>query len=164
MKSMTTLHRQKGVTLVIGLIMLVLITLVVTTAFMISHSNLKSVGNMQFREEALAAANAAIESVISTDAIFFAPVQKTETVAGYMVTVDAPECMYAVDVVDKSGADPNPNILIEDAGGTGGGGASGYQDTYWNIRAVVEDAVTGASVEAHQGIRITLPANPNPCP
>jgi hypothetical protein len=47
--------------------MLVLLTLVVTTAFMMSSGNLKAVGNMQFRDEAIAAANMAIEQVISSD-------------------------------------------------------------------------------------------------
>ena len=50
-------HAQHGATLVVGLIMLVLITLMVTSAFMLSSINLKSVGNMQFRDEAVAAAN-----------------------------------------------------------------------------------------------------------
>jgi hypothetical protein len=164
MKPMNTLRRQRGVTLVVGLIMLVLITLVVTTAFMLSNTNLKAVGNMQFREEAIAAANAAIEEVISSDDIFFAPAATTIEVAGYTVNVAAPVCLYAVDVSDKSGADPNPNILIEGGGGGAGGGATGFQDTYWDITASVDDDLSGASVETHQGIKITLPGNPNPCP
>ena len=57
---------QRGVTLIIGLIMLVLITLMVTTAFMLSNTNLKAVGNMQFRDEAIAAANVATEDVLSS--------------------------------------------------------------------------------------------------
>jgi Tfp pilus assembly protein PilX len=61
MNQMTTPQKQRGVTLVIGLIMLVLITLMVISAFMLSNTNLKAVGNMQFRDEAIAAANVAIE-------------------------------------------------------------------------------------------------------
>lgn len=165
MSSMNTLPRQRGATLIVGLIMLVLITLVVSTAFMLSTTNLKSVGNMQFREEALAAANAAIEDVISSDAIFFAPAAQTKTVGDYEVVVKAPVCLYTTDVLSSSSDDANPNVHQED-GGAGGGGAagSGYMDTYWDIAAEVKDAFSGTHVVTHQGIKITLPANPNPCP
>ena len=54
---------QRGATLVVGLIMLVLITVMVTSAFTLSSSNLKSVGNMQARDEAIAAGNRAIEQI-----------------------------------------------------------------------------------------------------
>lgn len=155
-------QRQRGISLVVGLILLVLITLVVTSAFMLSSTNLKAVGNMQYRDEAIAAANAAIEQVISNAATFVNPVAQAVVVGDYTVQVAAPVCLYAVDVNTATSNDPNPNILIEGAGGGGGGGA--FQDTYWDIAATVDDGLTGAEVVAHQGIKITLPAAPNPCP
>ncbi len=164
MNHMAPLRQQRGVTLIVGLIMLVLLTMVVTTAFTLSTTNLKAVGNMQFRDEAIGAANAAIEQVISSDVIFIAPLAARIIVVGdYSVEVDMPECLYAVDVIDNSGADPNPNILIEGAPG-GGGAATSFQDTYWDIAARVNDARSGASVVTRQGVKITLPSNPNPCP
>jgi len=66
MNAPITLRAQRGATLIVGLIMLVLITLMVTAAFMISTGNLKAVGNMQFRNEAIAAANAASEEVLNS--------------------------------------------------------------------------------------------------
>ena len=48
------------------LIVLTLITLVVVSAFTLSSSNLKAVGNMQARDESVAAADQAIELVISS--------------------------------------------------------------------------------------------------
>jgi Tfp pilus assembly protein PilX len=164
MKRTPSRRQQRGVSLVVGLIMLVLITLVVTSAFMLSSTNLKAVGNMQYREEALAAANAAIEQVISSEAIFLNPVAQNIVVGDYSVAVAAPVCLYAIDVNAGTSNDANPNILIEGAGGAGGGAAGGFQDTYWDIRATVDDGLTGAEVVAHQGIKITLPAVPNPCP
>lgn len=167
MTSMTPLRRQRGVTLVVGLIMLVLITLVVTSAFMMSATNLKAVGNMQYRQEALAAANAAIEQVLSNDTIFLAPAAKTIVVGDYSVIVARPVCLYATDVVTNSSSDTNPNILIESSaggGGGGGGGATGFKNTYWDVAASVNDAFSGAAVTAHQGVKITLPSSPNPCP
>ncbi|MES2879774.1 MAG: hypothetical protein V4713_15275 [Pseudomonadota bacterium] len=161
MKYMTTRHKQRGVTLVVGLIMLVLITLMVLSAFMLSSTNLKSVGNMQHRDESTAAANVAIEQVISTSAIFMAPASQTVAVGNYTVAVPAPVCLYATKVVTYNSADPNSNMYSE---GTGGGTSPGYLDTYWDVAATVNDAMSGTSVETHQGIKITLPADPNPCP
>ncbi len=57
----------RGAALVVGLIMLVLITIMLITALNLSTTNFRSVSNMQFREEAVAAANMAIEQVISSD-------------------------------------------------------------------------------------------------
>lgn len=164
MNRMTLLRRQRGATLIVGLIMLVLITLVVSSAFMLSTTNLKAVGNMQHREEAIAAANAAIEGVISSDDIFFAPAAQTVAVGDYTVNVAAPECLYAADVAVATSNDANPNVHSEDASGKGTGGVPGFLDTYWDIAATVQDGVTGARVTTHQGVKITLPEQPNPCP
>ncbi|MEK7736556.1 MAG: hypothetical protein AAB319_02190, partial [Pseudomonadota bacterium] len=46
-----TLRRQRGATLVIGLIMLVLLTLMAVSSFNLGKSNLQIVGNMQFRNQ-----------------------------------------------------------------------------------------------------------------
>lgn len=154
---------QQGATLVVGLILLVLITLMVTSAFTLSTGNLKSVGNMQMREEAISAANVAIERIISSDAIFFAPAASTITVGSYSVAVAAPICVASVVIKDYTSADVNPNVLIE-GGPASGGSASGYKITYWDITATVDDTVTGAKAEVHQGVKIALPASPEPCP
>jgi Tfp pilus assembly protein PilX len=53
--------RQGGAALVIGLIMLVLITLMLLAALNLGTTNFRAVSNMQFREEAIAAANQAID-------------------------------------------------------------------------------------------------------
>jgi Tfp pilus assembly protein PilX len=56
---------QRGATLVIALIMLVLLTLFAISALNTSTTNLKVVGNMQARTEAFNAAQQAIDNVIS---------------------------------------------------------------------------------------------------
>jgi len=62
----TGMRAQGGATLVIALIMLVVITLLAVSALSTTNMNLKVVGNMQSRGEALHAAQQAIETVIST--------------------------------------------------------------------------------------------------
>ncbi|MBK7031669.1 MAG: pilus assembly PilX N-terminal domain-containing protein [Bacteroidales bacterium] len=65
MRNQYIISRQSGATLVVGLIMLVAITLLMISAFSLSGGNLKAVSNMQFRNEAIAAANMGIEQTIN---------------------------------------------------------------------------------------------------
>lgn len=144
------MHRQRGATLAVGLIMLTLLTLMVTTAFTLSSSNLKAVGNMQFRNEATAAANKAIEQVVSSN---FTTATANETInvdmnndgtADYVVTVIKPTCIRAA----KAGK----AILSSLSLGAAMSAASNW-NTVWNIEAIVTDATTGASVRTHAGVR-----------
>jgi Tfp pilus assembly protein PilV len=57
---------QRGVTLVVGMIMLVLITLLVLASFHLGRNNLEIVGNAQQRNEALAAAQQTIEAAVDS--------------------------------------------------------------------------------------------------
>ncbi|HXD42084.1 MAG TPA: pilus assembly PilX N-terminal domain-containing protein [Ramlibacter sp.] len=143
---------QRGATLIIGLIMIVLITLIVVNAFTLSSSNLKSVGNMQARDEALAAANQAIESMISspfTNAIgtqtFTVDINKDGT-NDYTVVVNPAVCIAAVQASAGSASDVE---LI--------GMSSGASwNTDWDIRATVTDSTSGASVVVREGVRVRL--------
>jgi Tfp pilus assembly protein PilX len=60
------MHRQRGATLIIALIMLVLLTLFAVSSFNTAQTNVKVVGNMQQKAEALNAAQQAIETVLSS--------------------------------------------------------------------------------------------------
>lgn len=166
MNDMIHARRQRGATLIVGLIMLVLITLMMLTAFMMSSSNLKSVGNMQYRAEATAAANVAIEQVISNDVIFITPAARTIVVGAYSVAVAVPRCLYTAPVlIPFSGSSADPNSIILGVGSTGALQiVPGFLDTYWDIAATVQDGLSGTHVEAHQGVRVRLPDSPNPCP
>lgn len=68
-----TKYQQHGATLLVSLIMLVLMTLLAVTSFNLGKSSLQIVGNMQHRNEALAAAQEAIEEAISTTRLFESP-------------------------------------------------------------------------------------------
>ncbi len=155
---MTPLHRQRGVTLIVGLIMLVLITLMVISAFTLSGSNLRSVGNMQFRNEAIAAANVAIERVISAD-FTTAPVASTHTVdldndgtAEYTINVLKPSCIKSTGLTSLPASDPDAVKCT-----SGSTGAVLCYDTVWEVSATVSSAsgagkATGAVATTRQGI------------
>jgi len=103
MKASSLIKLQRGATLVVGLIMLVLITLLVTSAFTLSASNLKSVGNMQTRDEAIAAGNKAIEQVLSSP-FTNSPAAETievdidnDSTTDYLVEFAEPTCIGATN-------------------------------------------------------------------
>jgi hypothetical protein len=145
-----------------GIIFLILIMLSVTVAFRMSNNNLKAVGNMQSQAEAEAAAEAAVEQRISTDAIFFLPVASTVAADAYGVSVSLPkpECIRSVVVDVSTSADANPNIYQQNVTPLA---ASGYVETHWDIAAVASAGATGAKVEVHQGVKLIMPADPDPC-
>lgn len=65
--------RSRGVTLLVTLVMLVMLTLFALSAMNSSVSNLRMVGNMQLRTEALNATTATLEQAISTTAFSDSP-------------------------------------------------------------------------------------------
>lgn len=160
MKTPVLYQQQRGAILVVGLIMLVLITLMVTTAFTLGTSNLRSVGNMQSREETIAAANAAIEIVLPTVGITTTSQEidvdiNLDGTVDYTVTVAAPVCIRAiVDPTSKAGAS---SVTL-------GGGMTieGMYIATLNLKATVNDTVTGAKAIVNVGTRAQLtPAQKN---
>lgn len=134
-------RQQRGVSLVLSLVMLVVITLLVVSAVRMSNTNLKSVGNMQVKNEAMAVAQQAIENqVMSSVSNFYTPVDQAISINGYTGTISAPVCLKMVPVSGYS---------VEFA-------ASAPKDTYWDIRAIVTDTRTGASVTVHQGVKMRM--------
>lgn len=154
---MSTLARrsERGAALVVSLIMLVLITLLVITALNLGSANFRAVSNTQFRDEAVAAANAAIQSRLSTDDFATAPPlipvpsevdinNDGETDYTALVTVSCISASVA-ETADPSSASLPPAMSL----------ASTW-NTVWDIAARVTDPVSGASVVVHAGTRALL--------
>lgn len=149
-------RRERGAALIIGLIMLVLITLMLITALNLGTTNFRAMTNMQFRSEAVAAANTAIERVISSD-FTAAPAAQTvevdfdnDAVPEYAVQIAEPQCIYAVQAF---GADPSSLSLPVSMS------VASTWNTIWDIDATVNEAENagGASVRVRAGVRVLLP-------
>lgn len=69
----TNLSRQRGASLFIGLVMLLVLTLATVVAFSLSKGSLQIVGNMQHRNEVLSAANSAAEEAMSSSRLYTTP-------------------------------------------------------------------------------------------
>jgi hypothetical protein len=161
---------QRGSTLVIALVFLVIITLVATSAIKSTTVNSKIAGNMQVQHEAVAATQQAIEAVLSSD-FTKAPTANTISVdiddsnrsgSTYAILVAAPVCvgvkpikLSELDVANAndvpcyaSGAAQNTGIV-----GSGGNGNSLCSQSNWDIGASYTPAgETIPATTTHQGI------------
>jgi Tfp pilus assembly protein PilX len=143
---------QGGTALVVSLVMLVLVTLLVLTALNLGTANFRAVSNTQFRDEAVAAANVAIQGRISST--FIDPPATTsdavdiddDGVTDYVVLV-TPTCIAAsvAETADPSSASLPATMSLASTWNTG-----------WDIAAVVTDDTTGASIVVHAGTRVLL--------
>ncbi len=157
MNRSTSPHTQRGATLVVGMVMLVVITLMVTTAFTLSTANLKSVGNMQYHNEAIAAGNMAIEKVLGTP---FTAVPSTDQalvdinndeINDYLVSFAVPVCVRA-----SVASPPSLSSLTLQTMSN-----SSTWNTVWDIDATVtptsdNPGAHGATVRMHAGVRVLL--------
>jgi hypothetical protein len=166
-----TKRRQRGATLVIGMIMLVLLTLFVIAAVNMSTINLRVMGNTQGRNEAIGAAQQVIEQVVSTD-FPKNPVAQTITVdvtgdgtPDYSVAIAAPACLNSIPIKVTELDPSNGNDLpcfgsiagatpgIVGSTGIGTGGNSYCSNTQWDVQGTVTDLTgSNAAVVVHQGV------------
>jgi len=130
-----------------SLIMLVVLTMIAISATYSTNSSIRIVGNMQMQDEALNAAQAAIDKKMSSLNTFTAPASddvyidvNRDGTNDYKVTVAAPVCLSS-----------RPK-----AGYSASVAASAPQQTTWDLRAQAVDSSTGAKVTVNQGVRIDM--------
>lgn len=166
----TPTQKQKGATLLVGLIMLVLLTLMAVTSFRLGRGNLQIVGNMQFRNETLRAAEERVEAAISMpDSITVA------SAANVDINADGtPDVAVTITPTLVNGyVLKNSAIILSDPdqlGCTLGqaqafgvvGAATGNSlcaRTLYDLAVVATEAATNTRVELHQGVSIRVPAD-----
>ena len=150
---MTTFHlpqNQRGATLLVTLIMLVVLTLFAVTAFNLSSVNLKIVGNFQQQKETDATVQQALAQVLSTIAAFEDPAVINLCIPGgtvppcaasqHNVTIDRPRCNYT------TAARGYTKVL----------GQLTPEDTNWDVRASYTDTVTNAKAAIVQGVSVRM--------
>jgi len=155
---MISLHKQRGSTLLVALVMLILLTMMAISAMTSTTSSIQVVGNAQFREEANAAGQKAIESVLSSSAFQTTPPAAQQVDVNGDAVMDygvaftpAPSC---ISFVAAKPTDNNlPAICVSSIG------AVCYW-TLWDVTAVVTDLHgSGATTTIHQGVRTIAGVN-----
>lgn len=180
---MSIRDKQRGATLIIGLVMLVVLTLLVISAIRSSNTNLRIVGNMQMQEEVFTAAQQATEQVISSN-FTTNPVSQVIAVdinmdgtTDYTANVN-PACTGSIAVTNadlnpanaadapciSSGAAQQTGLIVSGAAGAGTlAGQSWCYLQQWNLQANVTDGNTGAIATTVQGVSLRVPAG-TACP
>jgi len=178
-------HQQRGATLIVALILLVLLTLFAVTSFNLGKSSLQTVGNMQHRNEAIAAAQQTMEEAISTTRLFLSPANvilngnpscnngqantKCIDVNGdgnADITVSltpTPTCIKAQPILNSQLNPSSANDVgcgLQTAQGFGiAGQATGNSlcaDSMWEVTAVAKDNLTGAQYSVTEGIGVRV--------
>jgi hypothetical protein len=173
--------RQRGVVLVISLILLLAVTFMIVTSSNLVQTDLKIVQNMESREAARSAAISAIEEAISTGLfttntlnLFDDPCDVNtrcydlngtlDTSDDIRVTLTEPTCVIVtpienadLDVFNNAG---DASCFLPPAV------YSMCANSVWEFQAVATDPLTGASVTVRQGISVltTLNAIDTACP
>lgn len=170
---MRSVKTQSGATLLVTMIFLILITLFAVSTFKTSSNNIRVVGNMQAKQEGVAAAQQAIELVISSDTFTTDPALVSQSpidtdidgdgVTDYVVLITpAPSCVRVTlspscgaGAANSSGVS---GVLIE---GLGGGAAGNCYIREWRVRAQVTDPRSGLTVAVNQGVAV--PSDDDTC-
>jgi hypothetical protein len=160
------MRNQRGLTLFVAMIILVMITLLVVSAFRVSSTNLKIVGSMQGRQEAVASSQAAIEQVLSSKFFTENPSIVANTPIGIDINADAvedftvtmalPRCVRTAPVVMGN---PPTKLQLECAGSSRWPGAttpSWCSNTIWELEATTTDRLTAAKTTVRQGVGMTV--------
>lgn len=187
MKSIS-LRRQRGATLIVGLVMLILMTLFAITTFKLSKGNLQIVGGMQQRNEAQAAAQEAIEKVVSSATFSVTPTNAIPNTSCGTTPIANKLCVDTRGDGVKVGVVVNPSCvstrvipnseldftrvegqlcLLSAGTSTGIEGSvtnnSLCASMLWNINAVATDANTSAQFTIDQGESVRV-ASTKRCP
>lgn len=147
-------HRnQRGITLLIAMVMLIMLTLLVTAAIRFSNINLRIVGNAQWQREMEVLADSAIEQFVSSSSNFSAvPAEQDICANGRVVATGG--CTLILN--PKVGTLSLPRCLTTAP-------AKGYtiklgeippEDSVFVISATVADSWSGAAVSIVRGITI----------
>ena len=133
-------NNQHGATLIVALVMLVMMTMLAVSAITLSTVNLRIVGNMQAQKSVDAAAQDAIEQIMSNSSNFGIGATATfvSTIMGD-AAVSAPVCLSSKVATGYSavvGLSPDDNT--------------------WEVVASITDNVTGATSVIHQGVEIRM--------
>lgn len=171
--------RERGSSLVVALILLALMSMLALSAHDAGTINARVTGNMQTRNEALAAAQQAVDQTLSsalftTDPAVVAAASVPVDIDGngrldYTSTLTPRPRCYRSRVIPIGELDParpedlgcfasatSRNAGIETPSGFASAGGSMCANTEWNVRASVNDARTAVSVAINQGVGVRV--------
>ena len=160
---------QQGMTLLIAIIMLAVITLFVVSMIKLGNTNATIVGNMRAQKSVDAEAQQQIEIAMNQYQFFEDVISSTGSWSSSSTTYLTAATLWTNYKPTGSSTAPamqSTDVKIykpwcmyyEPASGYSALSGVAPQDTYWDIQVTAADSKTGASTEIHQGIQMRLPA------
>lgn len=162
-------NRQRGVVLLVALMMLLLVTLMVVSGFNLTQTNLKVVHNMESRQQAVQAANSALEEAISSARIVSSPAALFNVGCGQAnnkcydvngdganditVTVSVPRCVTSTPIKNTD------LVMPRDSSCFTSGPNSLCVNVVFELIATATDNLTGAQAVVTQGIAMRASVN-----
>lgn len=133
--------RQKGVVLVVSLLMIAVLALLATASINLGSGSMQIVSNQQAEQNAVAAANNVIEEVVNDRSVFTEGKNlPAQTRDGVTVSHTAPVCVAAPPVKGDS--------MSEKATTTP------RANNYYRFTVEATENSTGATARIHAGVRI----------
>jgi Tfp pilus assembly protein PilX len=187
---MTIGKRERGATMIVALIMLLVMTLVAVSALNMGKSSLQITGNLQGRNQELVTANAVSEQVISSTQFFNNP-NGTLNVRGVWTNTErvdvygdgktvlnvnvqpVPKCVVSQPILLSSLVLSNPDDLACSQGvqqnfGVAGAssGTSLCANSTWEVTTQAADPVITGTASVVQGVAVRIPiaAEATSCP
>lgn len=163
MRASTAPVGQRGMTLIISMVMLVILTLFVVSGIRIANINLRITANYQWQKEMEALTDSAIEQLISASTSFDNALVQAGTAVDQIICANgvvgaAGSCSLANPQV---GTVITPRCMSSKV-------ATGYSkkidvmspdDNEWLIKATATDSVSGARVTVYRGVTVRMLAN-----
>ena len=178
-------RRQSGMTLVVALVMLVLITLLAMTTFNLGKSSIQVVNNMQNRDEGIAASRNVLDEAMSSTRFFDTPTDALDQpclnsnhrcfdlngdkVIDIVTALSTPKCVTVRTLtsteLDITGSEEDRGCSLGTPGDFGivGGqaqrGNSMCADTTWEMTATSQDQQVQSEVVMVQGVAMRVPTD-----
>ena len=168
--------RQSGITLVVSLIMLMVLTLLVVSAVRFGNINLKIAGNAQTEAESTAATQVGVEQTLQlvgaadkVDSVAAQPSLAVSTGgASYNVNVAKPTCVLTKNIknVELDPTKTNDRLCFGSSDNDALVGSDGKllaaptscKSQQWDIAATTADGLSGAQVSMLQGVSLRVSA------
>ena len=161
---------ERGMTLIVVLIMLIVITLFVVSMVRLNSTNTAIISNMRAQKSVESEAQQQVEIAVNQYQFFSDVINKTGNWSSDSTTFITDTQLWTAykPTGATSGGAPakqSNDVKIYRPQCTYSQTATGYsalsgvapQDTYWDMQVTTSDSATGATAEIHQGIQIRLP-------
>ena len=147
------MKQEKGIILVMCLVMMFLITLLTTTSVNVVNSNVRVVQNFESRNNARSAAISAVQAAIASPGFWQRELELDNISDGIRVTVSKPMCMSAKPIPEAAQDIVDHDLKQQVCFQPGTVALCSYGQ--WQVTSTAYDQITGAKYVFKQTLKTT---------